>query len=843
MWYGGAVAVVGQTILLRELMASFYGTEFVLGAVLGCWLIFVPLGAITGGLAVRWISQKALPLLLCCFGAGIFLPSQFIVARLVRQILPFMGFWQGGAAGFVPMGLIIFGAAISAGPLSFWVGFLFPVACEWEGEISGTEGRVIGRVYIAEALGSCAAGCALSFVLLSCQSPVSIVVLSAGIWLSVGGIWAFAPRWRGLAGLSAIGLGICWLIVAILTRGGAKSFAIVLSLWSCIALLLSWRTRTRYNFRSVWGVALLGAGCLSGLFLLLFSGALREWSLKKRWSTFSSFNLVESMESRYQHIDLGERESMWEVRLDGVRSGVFPDELDTMREAATLLTQHPDPRSILVIGEGLGGLCQDILHAGDRKVDYVGIDPLLISVYRQHLPEGLIKPLRSPAFAAFACDGRHFLREIREDSAKIVSYAVSMGPNNFRTTPAAPYDIVLVNLGDPTSVADNRYFTREFFRGIRGVLSDKGVVAVWSLSGDSNYLEGPVLRYNASFFRTLREVFPRVIVQPGESYFRYFGGGVGMPTDDPDILKERFDRLGLKPQLMRYMFENEVFRKNRVQYVRSQLVGAVESAEVNTNQRPVGWTLYLAVWEDSISAGLAARDEKDDVRDYKFFESVQNVSPLVILVPIGVTFFILLVGSFVRPKEMGKKTAGAFSILTTGVFGLSANMLVIYTYQAYFGYVYRDISVIAGTFMAGLAIGARIAERAKHLETGKLLMFLEGTQIVFLLSFPVMSQSLSGHPILLILLSPVAGILTGAEFPLACYLSSDSSARVGTTASLFDASDHLGALIGAALTGLVLMPAFGVKASGIILAGVKMFSLFLLLIVRSKYRGIADLSL
>ena len=44
----GGAALVAQTLLVRELMVSFYGAELALAAVLSCWLLFIPLGAFAG---------------------------------------------------------------------------------------------------------------------------------------------------------------------------------------------------------------------------------------------------------------------------------------------------------------------------------------------------------------------------------------------------------------------------------------------------------------------------------------------------------------------------------------------------------------------------------------------------------------------------------------------------------------------------------------------------------------------------------------------------------------------------------------------------------------------------
>jgi predicted membrane-bound spermidine synthase len=106
-----------------------------------------------------------------------------------------------------------------------------------------------------------------------------------------------------------------------------------------------------------------------------------------------------------------------------------------------------------------------------------------------------------------------------------------------------------------------------------------------------------------------------------------------------------------------------------------------------------------------------------------------------------------------------------------------------------------------------------------------MLLCLESLQAVLLLGMPGLAALLSVSPYLFILVSPLAGALTGAEFPLACRLGLESGRPTGAVASGFQAADNAGAVLGAAATGLVLMPAFGLTASAALLACAKCASL------------------
>jgi len=89
---------------------------------------------------------------------------------------------------------------------------------------------------------------------------------------------------------------------------------------------------------------------------------------------------------------------------------------------------------------------------------------------------------------------------------------------------------------------------------------------------------------------------------------------------------------------------------------------------------------------------------------------------------------------------------------------------------------------------------------------------------VFALSLPPGLELLSFSPYLFMAFSPVAGLLTGAFFPLAARISLGQLPEAGTVAGLFDGADHLGGLAGAACTGLIFMPALGMMHTALLVA-------------------------
>ena len=73
---------------------------------------------------------------------------------------------------------------------------------------------------------------------------------------------------------------------------------------------------------------------------------------------------------------------------------------------------------------------------------------------------------------------------------------------------------------------------------------------------------------------------------------------------------------------------------------------------------------------------------------------------------------------------------------------------------------------------------------------------------------------LAAHAALLL----AAGSATGALFPIATDFLLDSGVDGTEAAALFESADHLGAAASALLAGVVLVPALGMRATGLLAA-------------------------
>lgn len=145
----GFFALVSQTLLFRDFLASLEGNEIAVGTFFGSWLIWVGAGAVVG----RFFSLRY-PAALSRF---LFFPLLYLPAYLVQHLL------IGSARSIlnlesfilVPLPSLLLFSALANAPTSFLSGFLFSMACTW---VAKTFALPVARVYIIETIGGFVGG-------------------------------------------------------------------------------------------------------------------------------------------------------------------------------------------------------------------------------------------------------------------------------------------------------------------------------------------------------------------------------------------------------------------------------------------------------------------------------------------------------------------------------------------------------------------------------------------------------------------------------------------------------------------------------------------------------------
>jgi len=749
----GCYATIAQVVLIREFLNIFYGNELCLGIVFGAWFFGIASGAFIGAKIERGsqlpINVFIVLLILLCF----ILPVEIISIRCIRSIL------QVGVGEYIPLLQLLLSTAGLIVPFSIIIGIIFPFSSKVVCGVTRDAAVDVGFVYIIESMGSLAGGIVFSFFLVSRFHSFKIIaIMNTGIFaLLVLLIYSLQERGRRFVYIS-FGL----LIIAIFTM-----------------------------FSSV-------------------PDKIQSIASKLRWNSLNpQIELVASEDSKYQHIDIGRQADQYNIFLNGQYAVSFPNAYDYAQTAHLVMTQHPAPKDVLLIGNGLGGLAAEMLLYPVEKLDYVELDEKLLQITEKYLSPLDKNALSDNRIRIHHCDGRYF-----------VKHRAKKGE----------YDIIFVNVPDPSTAFLNRFYTLEFFRETHAVLKQEGVLAT-SVSSAVTYIGKEIGSYTGSLYRTLSEAFGYVKVTPGQTNFYFSCNKDGIVTLDIDVLMERYKKQDIHSDYFSEYLFYTLLQPEQVKFIKEQL-SKRKDLPVNTDVRPVAYFFNLVLWDSFAGGNL-----------HHFFYRFEDKGVQTFILPIILAFTGWIIYLLCK-KAMGKRdkynrgTTGTnilIALATTEFTGMALEIVLIYAFQNIYGYIYERMGVIVAVFMVGLALGGYFANyfiRKMKLKWLHILMLFEGIVSFYAFLAPFIIYMLSFYSVVaegaLILLVGVTGMLTGFEFPLANKILVDRNRNIALSAAVTDGADHIGAFLGAILTGVLFLPLLGLFGTCFILTMINTLSLILL---------------
>ena len=611
----GFSGLAAQIVLLRELLITFYGNELSIGIILANWLILEAMGSLFLGKSIERFNKKIAAFVVVSLVFSVCLPLMVFLARILKEII---GVSAGEGIGVVP---ILYSSFLILLPVSVTHGALFTYGCKICSLYTAEDATIIGKVYIYETLGTIAAGIILTYFLIPHISSLHIVFLVA---LLNGAVCAvlLGPFWR---------------------RAHAPSIKIVGG--ACALLLL-------------FGGAVMLSGAV---------GELHSYSIDRQWK---GQKVVHYENSIYGNVAVIEREDEFTFFSSGVPlfTAPNPDIVFVEEFAHFTLLAHPQPRDILVISGGVGGLIHEILKHPVENIDYVELDPLILDVARKFPTPLTQAELDSPAVTIVFDDGRLFTRRR-----------------------VGAYDAVLVGLSNPQDLHTNRFFTKEFFEVVKRALKEGGVLAL-SLPGSLTYLSEEVKNLNACILGTLKSVFPFVRVIPGDGTNLYLSStSEEAYRIGPAGLARRLEQRGINTYLISQGYMEYRLGARWRDWFFSSVEGA--APRINRDFQPIGVFYSLTYWNALFSPQMRG-----------LFRSFEKVTLPAIAIPIVLfTAVFLLIGA----KRSSFRRAGVpLAIATTGFAGMLFDLVLIFMFQALYGYVFYWIGLLITAFMAGTATGA-----------------------------------------------------------------------------------------------------------------------------------------
>ncbi len=394
------------------------------------------------------------------------------------------------------------------------------------------------------------------------------------------------------------------------------------------------------------------------------------------------------------------------------------------------------------------------------------------------------------------------------------------------------FDVVIIDVPDPTTAQLNRFYTEEFFAEVRRILTPGGVVG-FGLGHYENYVSPELARLLASAHRALRQSFPQVRMIPGGRVF--FFASDGPLTMD---IAARIESRGLATKLVNRHYLDATLAPDRL----ADLDRAVaQPAAINTDFAPALYYYQLRHWLSQFDSRAA--------------------------LVAGTLAAVVALCYFLRLRSIPRL------IFASGFTASAIEVVLLLGYQALYGSLYQQVGLVVTVFMAGVAGGAWLANRILLTVNGAArpgsappATGIVGNRSEARVSFAAAAAGKPGsvRPAAAILLSPVrlscglaalavllpvilphlgridalaktalagqgiillatfcVALLAGAQFPLAGAVEPGTT-TAGTASRLYTA-DLVGASVGALLAGTVLVPLFGISAVCLLTATLNLF--------------------
>ncbi len=786
---------VGQLVLLRELLAVFYGSELSIGFILASWLLWIGVGSWFGARLADRAGRPQVLLVMSAIGVLLALPATVLVARILRG---FFDLLPGEHLSFHHTALA---CLLSMGPVCTLLGAQFVLLSRiWRENAKARDTSGATKTYVFESAGSVVGGVLFTLLLVHCLTPFQCALLVGMLMLA--GIVRLESVRRGPLGR----------------------------------------------------VVLLGLVLSAAVFPFL--GQLDAWAYEIQCGLFApGQQLVETRQSKHGRISVVRRGEQYSLYQNGQlafsMAGSGEDAFELEEQASAIaahltMVQHLDPKRVLLIGGGLRGLLREVARHPVDAIDYVEPDRVLLDLAEKYAPAATIEALRSPLARLVLDDGRLFVRR----SAQL---------HKRREEAGGKYDLIMVDVPDPATAVLNRFYTVEFFREARDLLAQGGVLAIGATSTGgirgsalvnrnatiyhtlrsvfSHVL--PVGESRCLFFATdspgllsgdasvLQERFTKRNVETQAfSELHYHSLLQQAPLKRMNWILRHHGRSSdshLGPPETGPLFPGTIAEQAQEEKL---LPPVVRRYFINSDFRPIGYFHTLVLWQ-----------ARSDMERGQAFRSILKTQPWWILLAVGLS----LLGAL-APRGMARRYAVLFAIFTTGLSLMTLQVALILSFQAVYGFVYEMIGLITALFMAGMTAGAFLSHRLIEDKANTTLLALVQLAVALFacaIAFGLPASAGLGSSLLVLAAFStttfVAGAISGADFPLAaaCYARLGASAE--RTAGHIYGLEVVGGCLGAILAGAIMVPVLGITAC-CLFAGIMNATAFVVILLSRSLR-------
>ncbi|UCB44492.1 MAG: spermine synthase [Spirochaetota bacterium] len=722
----GLSGIVAQVVLLRELLILFLGNELSIGIILANWLVLEAAGALVLGHRIELITRRIEAYTILSLISSLGLPVSIFLTRTITNLVG-TGFVEG--SGLLQMSSLSFLILL---PVSITHGALFTSGCKVFAEWSGREEKATGKVYIYEILGTTIGGALVTFALFPYFHSFHI------------------------------------------------AFVIILLNCVILPLLLIYKSRRSLYTMVLFSLTLAITIGTTLLFVYNLPDKIHKQSLKLQWQ---DQKVLFSKNSQYGNITVTKHEEQYNFFSNGIPVIATPtpdtESVESFVHFPMLI--HPNPRKVLVLSGGAGGIINEILKHPVDKIDYIELDPLILEALDSFPTPITTEELHSRRVSITNMDGRLFLKQTQ-----------------------LAYDVIFVGLDNPSDLQTNRLFTREFFSLAKKRLNQEGIIVI-SAPGSLSYLNEEMKKLNRSILNALTSVYASLYIIPGDTNIFIASHQDMLSSASQEDILGRFEERHIETSLFTSFYIEYRLHERWKQWFNDSI--SRTDVEMNLDFKPKAVFYSLSLWHSMYSPRIG-----------DFFSKFENLNITTLGLASGILIFIFFLTHLIW-SGFSSRIAVPLSIATTGFAGMIFDLVLIFCFQVLYGYVYSIIGLLIASFMAGSgAGGVAITISIDRIKKGLRLFFLlELALVLFAASLPLLffkfiptaEMASSSVEAFFFTLCFLGGCIVGAQFPLANKLILGKTRSVGKTAGVLYASDLIGGFIGGMIGGALLLPVLG----------------------------------
>lgn len=588
--------------------------------------------------------------------------------------------------------------------------------------------------------------------------------------------------------LEALGSFFGGLLVTVFLWYSISSFTIFIILSISLYIVTFWIVLRKTARLSAFLLLSIFTGFLF-VYYSPISKRVNRFSESIRWPSISQAAvLLESLETPYQKVNIAELNHQ-KLFITNGQITATSTEMNTERtNIALLFAQCPTAQKVLVIGFGSESIIPVLLQYNISKVDYVSNDRKYHQAVMPYYESRVTKAFEDPRVELFFTHPDEFIRK----------------RNKYY------YDIIWVDIPEPETTSLNRFYTVEFYQKLHYLLTPHGVLATMVTLGE-NYAGVETIQYGRSVYHSIDKVFSEVVITPGEYAWLFASPTKGVVSLSVPTLENRLQSMKIRDRQVSPKLLSSIIQPSRVEQSNRQFIRSkkpTEDALLNTEDKPV--TLFLSLAVSIKEAGLTVG---------RVLIAARKIGLLIFVIPVLVMLVLrLYYRRTVRKRDQALAFNGAILLLLFGGISISSSILLLIAFQSRFGHLFISIGLLTSLFMLGLTLGSfsgkhfftDIKQEAATWPAHTLLLLsclLFGAFPFLVDAFKPASYSVAllGYHVLFLL----TGIVCGVAFPVSSYYLNRTVQNKGWLAGLLESLDHWGATIGAAITGVFIIPILG----------------------------------